>query len=212
VSTFCGGRGLNPPAQGPFTGTVTVREIATSTDEVRDLGAGCLYIGSGNGSVPGGATPDGATTKLTITGVCSNDTLVLSSYNDPLDPDDKLSCSRGGGPGKSCFHDLSTFPLPACTTDADCSDVPGSCVNTPNCFFGPPLPIENGGLSTCVVNSFGVDASGTVNQATGESTLSFPLRSHTFITSNSTSPCPTCDNGTCTTGALDSCTRSASRK
>lgn len=201
VTDNCGGPGFLPAANPPFTGSIFVHDAGTNMDYTLDLGAGCLYIGGGAGTVPGGATPDGSTSKLTVTGDCGDGTLQLGAFGDTNDPDNMLSCTLGGGPGKSCFNDLSSFPLPTCTTDADCGGAAGSCVDTPNCFFGPPLPIANGTLSTCVVNSFGVDASGSVDTATGEATLSFPLRSHTFITGNNASPCPKCIGNMCTYGA-----------
>ena len=36
------------------------------------------------------------------------------------------------------------------------------CTNT-DCNFGTPLPIVNGGLSTCVENKFSAPASGTID-------------------------------------------------
>jgi hypothetical protein len=69
-----------------------------------------------------------------------------------------------------------------------------------NCFFGPPLPIANGGLSTCVINVIETDASGIVNLCTGESSVDLPLFSRTHLTGNDTSPCPKCISGTCNAG------------
>ena len=84
----------------------------------------------------------------------------------------------------------------------DCTDV--------GCNFGPPLPIPNGGLSTCVVNTFAGSGSGSIDKSTGDLTLSVPLSSHVFITGQPTQPCPRCSatgspaslgSGTCDRGA-----------
>jgi hypothetical protein len=54
--------------------------------------------------------------------------------------------------------------------------VASACAPDANCFFGPPVEV-NGFPSTCVVNTFAQDASGTVNTATGESSVSINLAS-----------------------------------
>lgn len=96
----------------------------------------------------------------------------------------ELAPAAGGGPGVDC-------------TDAGCR-------------FGPPLPIPNGGLSTCVVNTFEAGGSGTVDTATGEVALGVPLEASVFVTGNGAQPCPRCSaaggpgnpgTGTCDRGA-----------
>ena len=49
TTDFCGDQGLITPPNPPTSGTVT-----TDTNATINLGAGCLYIGGGGGSVPGG--------------------------------------------------------------------------------------------------------------------------------------------------------------
>jgi hypothetical protein len=99
---------------------------------------------------------------------------------------------------------------PNCSLDAALGGGPGVDCTASGCPFGPPLPIENGGLSTCVANSFASDASGSVNTATGAMSANVPLSTHVWITGNSTQPCPRCSaigspstpaNGTCDRGA-----------
>ncbi len=86
----------------------------------------------------------------------------------------------------------------ATPTGSSCWD----CTNT-GCFFGTPLPIENGGTSTCVVNRFAAPASGNIDKSTGSTTnLSINLASGTFLTgvpgSTYSAPdtvCPVCQVG-----------------
>jgi hypothetical protein len=170
-----------------------------------NLGAGCLYIGGGNSGVPGGVTPDGSLAQFDVPQDCgANHELILAPHAGT-----STSCTEPAGPGKACINALANWPtLTACTTDADCphtgqagSVAAGSCVDKPNCLFGTPLPIENGGLSTCVINTIGTAPGGSIVQGTGDARLNLPLRSHTFIRPNTAStPCPVCVAGACSYG------------
>src|SRR5262249_36219621 len=85
----------------------------------------------------------------------------------------------------------------------DCTDV--------GCNFGPPLPIPNGSLSTCVINTFASAGSCSLHESTGELTLSVPLSSHVFITGNGGQPCPRCSaTGSPTSPGSGTCDRGAS--
>ncbi|MGH7895103.1 MAG: hypothetical protein ACREQL_10565, partial [Candidatus Binatia bacterium] len=84
------------------------------------------------------------------------------------------------------------------------------CTNT-GCNFGPPLPIPNAGLSTCIVNTFASPGGGTVNTATGALSLGVPLASHVFVTGNEAQPCPRCSAaGTPSSPGVGTCDRGAS--
>ena len=64
-----------------------------------------------------------------------------------------------------------------------------------NCAFGPPLPIPNGGQTTCIVNKLSAPVSGQLDIAAGTtSNLGISLSSDTFITGSShvSQPCPRC--------------------
>jgi hypothetical protein len=93
-------------------------------------------------------------------------------------------------------------PVAASGGGIDCTDV--------GCNFGPPLPIPNASLSTCVVNTFAQAISGTIDKSTGAASVNVPLSSHVFLTSNAPQPCPRCSAtgspvsqgfGTCDRGA-----------
>jgi len=71
----------------------------------------------------------------------------------------------------------------------DCTDI--------GCSFGTRLPIVNGGLSTCVTNTFGSPGSGSLDLTTGAFSGSVPLDSQVNVTGIAASPCPTCVAGVC---------------
>jgi hypothetical protein len=109
----------------------------------------------------------------------------------------------------------SRFLLTGCVGDV-CALSPSTgssggidCTDT-GCRFGPPLPIPNGGLSTCVINAFAAPGGGTVDVALGTMDASVPLSARVFVTGNAAQPCPRCSasgqpgapgTGTCTRGA-----------
>jgi hypothetical protein len=66
----------------------------------------------------------------------------------------------------------------------DCSDV--------GCQFGTWLSIANGGTSTCVLNTFQMPGSGSLDLTTGAFDGSVPLTSAVTLTGNGAAPCPRC--------------------
>jgi hypothetical protein len=186
-TTSCGSAGLTTPPAAPTSGNITSDTSCTAS--LSPLGLGCLYFGGGAATVvAGGAIPDGSTSFLTDT----NGTLTFSNGTN------SDNCTRGAGPGKHCINNNST---PACTTDVNCGGAAGSCALDANCSFGPPLPIVSpppfAALTTCVLNVVQSNASGTVNEGTGDSNINLPLSSRVYITGNTASPCPKCLSGHC---------------
>jgi hypothetical protein len=186
----CGSAGLATPPSAPLGGAIYSDTACTT--KLSDLGLACLDIGGGNAvSVPPGPVVDGASTVFDI--AADQTTLVASSGTG------KTDCTKGAGPGKHCIGPTNNGA--SCTADSGCdASIPGSCALDANCFFGPPLPIPNGGLSTCVVNVIQTDGSGTGDLTTGASSVSLPLFSRTHLTGNAASPCPKCVSGTCNAG------------
>lgn len=92
--------------------------------------------------------------------------------------------------------DCVVSPTTAASACWDCTDT--------GCNFGTPLPIENGGTSSCVVNTFASPAAGNINKADGSTTnLAVNLASGTFLTGTPGSiytlpdtVCPVCSDGT----------------
>jgi len=75
-------------------------------------------------------------------------------------------------------------PTTASSPDFDCTST--------GCAFGAPLPIPNGSLSACAVNTFAAPATGTVNLVSGATTANVMLSQHVFFTGNAAQPCPRC--------------------
>jgi hypothetical protein len=97
----------------------------------------------------------------------------------------------------------------SCTLGASGGGLGIDCT-APGCAFGPPLPISNGGLSTCIVNSFATAGGGSVDLGSGAMSLNIPLSSHVFVTGNETQPCPRCSgSGSPSTPAQGVCDRGA---
>jgi hypothetical protein len=187
-SSNCGGKGLSTPPSPPLSGEID--SDTAGTLKISDLGLGCLYIGGGNATtVPASLIPNGSSSIFTVSGT----NLSANTGTGPA------NCTVGFGPGMHCIGGINTGA--ACSTDANCTpSTTGSCAPDANCFFGPPLPIPNAGLSTCVLNAIKTDASGTVTPSTGDAVISINLASRTVLTGNSTAPCPQCVAGTCNAG------------
>jgi hypothetical protein len=187
----CAGAGLNPVATAPFSGALFTNTGATTPVTGGNLGLACLYIGGGAATtVAPLKIPDSATSMLQLSG----NTLSASAGTGPG------NCTLGYAAGKHCISEVHTGM--ACTTDLNCEPAaPGSCAPDAQCFFGPPLPLPNGALSTCVVNPIASNVSGTADPTTGSAMVNLPLGSRTYLTGNSTSPCPRCVNNVCVGGA-----------
>ena len=199
---MCGGAAFNPPAQAPFSGALytdtactTKVQVSTATGPVpADLGLGCLYLGGGsNTRTAPNQNPDGPTNIFDVTG-CSGTTVSFGAH--PFAPDNNpATCTQGARATRHC----AKSPTTPCTVNADC---PGGvfCIADALCFFGPPLPVAALGNESCVVNAIAADPSGTIDQLTGATTMSLPLASRTYLTTNSTDPCPRCIGGVCNAG------------
>jgi len=191
-TTQCGGAGLNPAALAPFSGQLYSDTGATSPVAGGQLGRGCLYIGGGAAlNVPPNKIPDSAPSFFNISGPGS---LTGSAGTGSTD------CTLGVASTSSCISEVNTGK--PCTSDAQCEvAAPGSCAPDARCYFGPPLPIPNGGLSVCVLNVIKTTASGTFDAATGSATIALPLLSRLYLTGSQASPCPRCVNNACVGGA-----------
>jgi hypothetical protein len=106
----------------------------------------------------------------------------------------------GTSNNRRCTNDTSI----ECTSDSACTG--GTC----KFFFGAPLPLTAGAVSTCVVNEVTGTISGTANIESGESEATVSLVSHVVQASDNSAPCPKCLNdptpedgnrgGTCSAG------------
>jgi hypothetical protein len=180
---------LNPAGDPPTPAEASgeLDSDTAGTTKITDLGLGCLYIGGGAATVAPSLIPENATTVLD-----SPDGTTLSGSLGT----GRADCSVGPqGSTKHCVNN----PGFECTSDGDCF-APGGCQTDPTCYFGPPV-LVNGFPSSCVVNAFAQSASGTLNLATGESTVDIELASFVYITLAKPTVCPICDGGFCNYGA-----------
>jgi hypothetical protein len=113
------------------------------------------------------------------------------------DPECAGSSCVGGTNANAICTDPSQCPGGTCT--------PATCVNAGlvgPCifFFGSPLPLVAGGVSTCIVNEIVGAVGGTINLDDGTSTNNVPLASKVFPVGDEQGPCPHCNSGTCENG------------
>ena len=83
-----------------------------------------------------------------------------------------------------CSHDSSI----KCTDDTPCTGGGGTC----EFYFGAPLPLAAGGVSTCVYNQFDGTVNGVANVETGEAVTTALLRSAVYNGIAVDNPCPRC--------------------
>jgi hypothetical protein len=231
----CGFPGQGVDAAPPLTGELrdgTDTKITPGGDlgsACLYIGGGIASI------VPPGPTPNGSTTLIGIADCSVNNvTLVPADTGNPatctVGPKTSKHCTNGH-PGTdnngTCTQDSDCAPVcvnghcvdgaggtdgnGACTGNQNCgaSSAGGPPVNVcqadPSCYFGNPLPIENGGTSTCVLNVVDTGVTGTADVAAGSASATLPLRSWVYLTGLEADfsggiPCPICDNGTCNAG------------
>lgn len=99
---------------------------------------------------------------------------------------DILFAWLGGDKFKSrrCVSDTSVV----CASDGDCSGGPGDC----QYFFGGPLPLSAGGVTTCLTNQWDGPLTGTFNQATGASAGTAKVLARVYNGITLDHPCPVC--------------------
>lgn len=189
-STQCGGAQLmNPAPLAPFAGSVA----DGSNMMLGNLSVGCLYAGG----LPGLRLPDGSSAQLDVVGLNLLPLALTLTGSEGSGPSD---CTKGSGPGSSCANGaLGTDGMGTCNSDSDCG-APTACQPKPNCFFGPPIPVPNGGLSACVISAFRTDLCGQVTLAPPAATFATALSSFVYLTLNEESPCPRCESGVCNSG------------
>ena len=90
----------------------------------------------------------------------------------------------------------------SCTTDADCFGAAGSCIPTPRCFLGAPLPFHAGIASVCLVQPLSAPTTATVDRTTGRFSVASSARTIVYLTAygDIAPPCPRCVAGMCDSG------------
>ena len=96
--------------------------------------------------------------------------------------------NQGAGAGtldnQRCSNDSSI----KCTDDTPCTAGGGTC----EFYFGGPLSLAAGGVSTCVYNIFNGPVTGTLNVESGEAVTTALLTSRVFNGIAIDNPCPRC--------------------
>jgi hypothetical protein len=189
-SSQCGGAMLmNPAPLPPFAGSVA----DGGNMSLGDLSVGCLYAGG----LPGLRLPDGSSAQLDVVGFNLLPLALTLTGSEGSGPSD---CTKGSGPGFACANGKPGIDgLGTCNSDNDCA-APTACQPRPNCFFGPPIPVPNGGLSACVISAFRTDLCGQVTLVPPAATFATALSSFVYLTLNADSPCPRCESGVCNGG------------
>lgn len=185
--------GTSPSTSTSITTSVTPDPNATATPTVE--GSPCPVAVEVEG--------DAGTQKVLDsgwTGLAHNATVVsdgklsfsVSNCDSPVRPCG--TCDLGGpianpnaDAGDINSQRCSNDPFIKCTSNAQCT-APGTCVF----FFGAPLPLSAGGISSCVLNQVSGDVSGTANVETGEFASTINLISRVAI-GPTDQPCPVCD-------------------
>lgn len=93
--------------------------------------------------------------------------------------------------GPHCFQDVQKKCDPNLVADPVCNAPGDFCATT---LVGPPNPVSSGGVTVCNVTVWSEDVVGTVNLASGESSVRAPQRSRTYNRSagSANKPCPVC--------------------
>jgi hypothetical protein len=123
--------------------------------------------------------PDG---KLTFTMGCDSAVRPCGVCNVG-GPIQNANAGNGDIDAHRCSNDTSI----KCNDDGGCT-APGTCVF----YFGAPLPLSAGGVSTCVTNQINGNVSGTANVETGAFASSINLTARVFGGIENAVPCPVC--------------------
>jgi hypothetical protein len=110
---------------------------------------------------------------------------------DVSGPIQNLKADQGDINAHRCSNDTSI----KCDNDGGCTS-PGKCAF----FFGAPLPLSAGGVSTCVTNQVNGTVTGTVNVESGAFASALNLSSRVFNAIELAQPCPTCSDTTLNDG------------
>ncbi len=121
--------------------------------------------------------------KLTFTVSGCDSTVRPCGVCDIGGPIQNVNADAGDINAHRCSNDTSI----KCNDDAGCT-APGKCVF----YFGSPLPLSAGGVSTCVTNQINGSVSGTANVESGTFASTLNLSSRVFNGIETALPCPVC--------------------
>lgn len=129
--------------------------------------------------------PDRLVMTIVDTGTDLDNGWTGNSHNFPLVPNGKIDL---------CLSECDSSTDTECTA---CGKIgPGTGSGTQ---FGAPLPLLASNTPVCVVSRWREDIKGTVNEATGATSIDIKLFSDVYLT-DLNSVCPQCKNGKCNSG------------
>jgi hypothetical protein len=121
--------------------------------------------------------------KLTFTVSGCDNAVRPCGVCDVGGPIQNLKADQGDINAHRCSNDTSI----KCTDNSACGS--GTCVF----YFGAPLPLAAGGVSTCVTNQINGAVSGTANIETGTFESNLTLTSRVYSAIETAIPCPVCN-------------------
>ena len=186
AGSTCGGFSLTPPPSAPFAGSVR----GSGNQKLADLGSGCVYLGHDTVAFPPLLAAERGTSLLDA--ACTSGTQIVLGAGTGTGA---VDCTLGPLETKHCLDTGN-----ACTSGDDCLDG-AACQPDAQCYFGPPVPIANGPLSTCFVYALRDGASGTGDTVSGRIDLRLPLDARLYTSGDEATPCPICSGGVCSDGA-----------
>lgn len=204
VELDTGFTGLAHDAQVPTNGRITL--AVTNCDSVNHPGCGECDV---NGPLPndGGIAFNNRRCQDASWVTCSADADCTAAQQCVGGTNNGALCtSNPECPGNNCNGGANNGA--ACTVASEC---PGGSCDAATCanagyagpciyYFGAPLPLRAGGVSTCVVNEILSAVGGTINIDDGTSTTNVPLTSKVYPVGTEFAPCPRCEGGTCQSG------------
>jgi len=139
--------------------------------------------------------PDQLTLTIADSGTDLDNGWTGSSHNFPLVPNGTL---------KMCLTNCDGTTDTSCDASGSIGD-PSTSLN--GVYFGAPLPLLASNVPVCVVSRWRDTITGTVDSASGDTSLSVKLFSDIYLTDTS-AVCPQCKSGKCNGGknAGKSCT------
>jgi hypothetical protein len=160
--------------------------------------ADCSDGGNGNVCDNTAGGPDRLVLTIADNGTDLDNGWAGNSFNVPLVPGGKLDM---------CLTDCDSSTDTLCNARGEIGPGTGSGVQ-----FGAPLPLFANNVPVCVVSRWREAIVGTVDEATGATSIDVKLFSDVYLT-DANSVCPQCKNGQCNSGARagQSCTVEAAQ-
>lgn len=141
------------------------------------------------------------------TGLAHNATVVSEgkltfTLSDCGSPNRPCGVCSVGGPIQNVHADAGDINARRCNNDTSIKCTDNSACGSGQClfFFGSPLPLSAGGISTCVTNQVTGTVTGTANIESGAFASTLNLTSRVYNQISVDQPCPICNDATLNDG------------